>query len=39
MVCEVAVGVGGIQFQLVIAERIVEGRLSGESESHNNTAF
>ena len=39
IVCEVAVAVGALRFQLVIAGRMVAGRRIGEAESHNNTAF
>ena len=39
IVCEVAVAVGAVRFQLVVAERMVVGRRIGESGSHNNSAF
>ena len=39
IVCEVAVVVGGLGFQLVFAERMAAERCIGESESHNNSAF
>jgi len=39
IVCEVAVAVGALRFQLVVAERMVVGRRIGESGSHNNSAF
>ena len=38
IVCEVAVAVGALGFQLVFAERMVVERCIGESESHNNSA-
>ena len=39
MVCEVAVAVGALRFQLVIAERMVVGQHVGESGAHNHSAF
>jgi hypothetical protein len=37
--CEVAVAVGALRFQLVVARRMVVGRRIGESGSHNNSAI
>jgi hypothetical protein len=39
IVCELAVAVGVLRFQLMIALRMVVGRRIGKSESQNNTAF
>ncbi len=39
IVCEFAVAVGALGFQLLMAERMVMGRCIGESRAHNHTAF
>jgi len=39
VVCEVALAVGALWFQLLMAERMVMGRCIGESRAHNHTAF
>ena len=39
IVCEVAVAVGALRFQLVVVERMVVGRRIGEFGSHNNSAI
>ena len=39
VVCEVAFAVGGLRFQLLVAERMVVGLHVGESGAHHHTAF
>ena len=39
VVCEVALAVGALPFQLLVAERMVVGRHVRESGAHNHTAF
>jgi hypothetical protein len=39
VVCEVALAVGALPFQLLVAERIVVGRHVGESGAHHHTTF
>ena len=39
VVCEMALAVGVLPFQLLVAERMVVGRSVGESGVHHQTAF
>jgi hypothetical protein len=39
VVCEVALAVGALRFQLWVAERMVVGRHVGESGAHHPTTF
>ena len=39
VVCEVALAVGALPFQLLMAERMVVGRHVGESGRHHHTTF
>jgi len=39
VVCEMALAVGGLPFQLLVVERMVVGRHVRESGAHHRTAF